>query len=124
MLSSKFHTIAGIAVGIALILAPMLFGFADHQIARLTAQIVGLFMIFSELITTSVISPLKVISMRTYIVIVCLAGALLAGSPWLLGFEGAGINVWLPHVVMGVLIIGYTSLTNPARDSIDRYAIV
>ena len=33
-------------------------------------------------------------------------GALLAVSPWLFGYA-QGLNSWLPHVIVGLAVIGY-----------------
>lgn len=124
MISSKTHTIIGLIVGAALLLAPWIFGFSDNALASWTAWLVGVIIIFNELITTSVISLVKLVSMRTHLVIDYLTGALLAISPWLFGFADAPANVWVPHLLVGLLIIGYAALTNPARESLDRKAVV
>lgn len=124
MISSKTHTIIGLVIGVALLFAPWLFGFSDNAIASWVAWLVGAIVIFNELITTSVISPLKLVSMRTHLVIDYLTGALLAVSPWLFGFASASANVWVPHLIVGLLMIGYAAATNPGRESIDRSALV
>ena len=117
LLSSKTHTIIGLVVGVALLLAPWLFGFNDVESAALVARLVGLFIIINELITTSDASPLKLVPMGTHIVIDCLTGAFLALSPWLFGFATLSANVWVPHVIVGLLVIGYALATNPSKDS-------
>lgn len=116
-LSSKVHTIIGIVVGAALLVAPQLFGFADNQTASMVPLYVGIFIIINELITTSSLSPLKLVPMRVHLVLDYATGAFLAASPWLFGFAGAPANAWVPHVVVGLLIIGYALVTNPAVDS-------
>ena len=124
MLSSKAHTIIGLAIGILLLALPWLVGFNGNIAATLATWLVGIVTIISELTSTSSISPLKLISMRTHVVIDCLLGSLLSITPWLFGFASAGIAVWLPHIVMGILIVGYAALTDPERESYDVHAVV
>lgn len=112
-LSSKVHTIIGVIVGIALIFAPQLFGFSDNQTASMVPIYVGIFIIISELITTSRISPLKLVPMRIHLVLDYLTGIFLALSPWLFGFANAPANAWVPHLVVGILVVGYALVTNP-----------
>ncbi|HEX6416422.1 MAG TPA: SPW repeat protein [Candidatus Saccharimonadales bacterium] len=112
-LSSKVHTVIGLIVGIALIFAPQLFGFSDNQTASMVPIYVGIFIILSELITTSRMSPLKLVPMRVHLVLDYLTGIFLAVSPWLFGFADAPANAWVPHVVVGILVVGYALVTNP-----------
>jgi hypothetical protein len=118
-LSSKIHTVIGLIVGIGLLFAAELFGFKDVQAATSIARIIGAFIIINELITTSKLSPFKLVPMRVHLIIDYLTGAVLALSPWLLGFAGTSANHWVPHLVIGLLIIGYALVTNPA-DSDDK----
>lgn len=116
-LSSKTHTVIGLIVGVLLLFAPALLGFSDNSAATTVAQVVGVFIILSELITTSQFSPLKLVPMRVHIVIDCITGLFLAISPWLFNFADAPANEWMPHVIVGILVIGYALVTNPALDS-------
>lgn len=50
------------------------------------------------------------ISMRTHLGLDYMSGALLALSPWLFGFSE---EVYLPHVIMGLLEIGVAAVTDP-----------
>lgn len=117
VLSSKVHTIIGLLVGIVLLLAPALFGFTDNQAASMVPTYVGIFIIVSELTTTSRLSPLKLVPMRVHLVLDYITGIFLAVSPWLFGFINAPANVWVPHVAVGVLTVGYALLTNPTVES-------
>jgi hypothetical protein len=116
-LSSKVHTVIGLIVGIVLLFAPQLFGFSDNQTAATVAMGVGVFVLVSELVTTSSLSPFKWIPMRVHLVLDYLTGAFLALSPWLFGFADAPSNVWVPHLIVGILIIGYALVTNPRVES-------
>ena len=111
-ITSKAHTIIGLIVGVALLLAPMLFGFAEHGGSSVAVPMyVGIFILLSELTTTSPISPIKIIPMRTHIIIDVVTGLFLLLSPWLFGFADLPTNAWLPHVVVGILTAGYALMT-------------
>lgn len=121
-LSSKVHTIIGVIVGIVLLFAPTIFGMTNDA-AVTVPRFVGIFIILSELITTSSISPLKLVPMRVHLVLDYLTGAFLALSPWLFAFGGGSANEWLPHVIVGVLVIGYALVTNPNLDGDKKMAM-
>lgn len=116
-LSSKVHTIIGLVVGVVLLHASHIFGFSDNRTAAAVSFCVGIVTILSELVTTSKASPLKLIPMRIHLVSDYLVGIFLALSPWLFGFAGTSANVWMPHLIVGILIVGYALITNPVIDS-------
>ena len=119
-LSSRTHTIIGLVVGVALLFAPWLFGFADKGGAAVMVPIyVGIFIIVSELTTTSSLSPLKLIPMKVHVMLDVLTGLFLAASPWLFGFSDFEANAWVPHVIVGLLTIGYALMTNTDDSSRD-----
>src|SRR4051812_11227592 len=117
-ISTRTHTIIGLVVGVALIVAPWLFGFADESGAAVKVPIfVGIFILLSELTTTSPISPLKLVPMRVHIVLDVLTGIFLLASPWLFGFADLETNAWLPHVIVGILVAGYALMTKKPEDN-------
>lgn len=122
-LSTRTHTIIGLAVGAALIVAPWLFGLADEGGAAVTVPIVvGVFVLLSELTTTSVVSPIKLVTMKIHLVLDVVTGLFLALSPWLFMFNDLPLNTWVPHVVVGLLVAGYALVmrtddsTNTAKE--------
>jgi hypothetical protein len=111
-LSTRTHTIIGLIVGAALIVAPWLFGFADNGGAAVMVPIyVGIFILLSELTTTSPLSIVKLVPMRAHIMMDVLTGLFLLASPWLFGFNDLEANAWVPHVIVGVMIVGYALVT-------------
>lgn len=117
VISTKVHTVIGIVVGILLLFAPTIFSFTDNAAASATAMWVGIFIILSELITTSPYSPLKLVPMKVHIALDVVAGLFLALSPWLFNFmDSAQNNQWVPHLVVGILVVGYALLTTTRDD--------
>ena len=116
-LSTRTHTIIGLIVGAAFIVAPWLFGFADEGGAAVMIPIfVGVFILLSELTTTSPISAIKLVPMRIHIMMDVLTGLFLLASPWLFGFNDLEANAWVPHVIVGVMIVGYALVTRTSDE--------
>jgi hypothetical protein len=112
VISSRTHTVIGIIVGLVLIVAPWLFGFADEGGAVKMVPIwVGVFILLSELTTTSPYSLVKLVPMPVHIIVDVVTGLFLLTSPWLFGFTDLEANAWAPHVVVGVLVAGYALMT-------------
>lgn len=111
VLSSRIHTIIGLVVGAVLIVAPWIFGFADVAAAMWTAIIIGVVILISELTTTSPVSPIKLVPMRIHVWTDVVVGLVLAVSPWIFGFADDDANVWVPHLVVGIVVIGYALIT-------------
>jgi hypothetical protein len=113
-LSPRTHTIIGFIVGIALVLAPNIFGFSDVEGAAVDIpRILGVIIILSELTARGSFSGVGFISMRAHIGLDVILGAFLAASPWLFSFTDEGANAWVPHLVVGIAIIGYALATSP-----------
>ena len=113
-ISNRVHTIIGLVVGVVLLLAPYIFGFSDNASAAMVPWVIGLFIILNELITTSPIALVKLVPMKIHVIVDVLTGLVLAVSPWLFGFADAAPNAWVPHVLVGILIVGYALATDTA----------
>jgi hypothetical protein len=112
LLSPKMHTIIGFIVGIALIFAPNIFGFSDVGGAAVAVpRIVGVIVLFSELMVRGSFSGMGFVPMSMHLAMDAVLGAFLAVSPWLFGFSDQGTNAWLPHLIVGLLIVGYVPMT-------------
>lgn len=111
-LSPRTHSIIGFIVGIALLLAPNIFGFSDvGGAAVMVPRILGIIIILSELTVRGSFSGIGIVSMRAHIALDVVLGAFLALSPWLFGFADEEANAWVPHLVVGIVIIGYALVT-------------
>ena len=118
-LTTKAHTIIGLLVGFVLLLAPAIFNMQDDAAAAVPRWI-GIFIIVNELITTSPFSLIKLVPMRVHLFVDYLTGILLAASPWLFGFADRPANEWVPHLIVGILVVGYALVTNPQADDTDK----
>ena len=108
MIPTRVHGIIDYIVGLLLIAAPFLFGFADGTAAQWVPIILGLSALVYSLLTKYELSAAKIIPMPVHLGLDVASGLLLAASPWLFGFSE---RVWLPHVVVGVAEIIIPLLT-------------
>ena len=92
-------------VGAALIAAPWIFQFSEHDAATIVSIVLGIGLIAYSLFTDYELGVWKVAPMAVHNLIDIAAGALLAASPWLFGFADESANVWVPHLVVGLAAI-------------------
>jgi hypothetical protein len=107
-LPTAVHGVLDYIVGIALIAAPFLFGFAYvGGIAVYLPIILGIGLILYSLLTNYElgIPGIKFIPMPFHLIVDLVAAILLAASPFLFGFASKPLNVWLPHFVVGIAVI-------------------
>ena len=117
-LPTKVHGVLDYVVGLALILAPNIFQFADvGGPAVFIPRLLGVVLIAYSLFTRYELGVIKVISMPYHLIVDFLAALFLALSPFLFGFSNNTANVWLPHVVVGiaVIVVVIVSKTQPSR---------
>lgn len=111
-INTKVHAVLDYATGLVLILAPDLLQFSEiGGAAVLAPRIIGLGIILLEMITDFELSLVKLVPMKVHIIVDILAGVLLALSPYLFGFNDEKVNAWLPHMLVGVMIIGVSMLS-------------
>ncbi|MDB6065649.1 MAG: hypothetical protein JWR26_1857 [Pedosphaera sp.] len=106
------HGIIDYIAGIALLLAPSLFGFSQLGGAPVdVARTAGLIVVVMALFTNYELGLFKVLPMKTHLLIDYILGVCLAISPWLFSFSHQPYNVWMPQVAAGVLLFVVTLLT-------------
>ena len=111
---TKVHGVLDYVVGVALIAAPWLFGFAGMGGAAVIIPIVlGVGLIVYSLFTKYEWGPFGVIPMPVHLVFDILASLFLALSPWIFGFANQAPNVWLPHVIVGAAVIVVVLFSQP-----------
>ncbi len=109
---AKVHGIFDYIGGIALLLAPTLFGFAEvGGAAVFIPRLLGVIVIIQSLLTNFEVGVVKLIPMKMHLTNDYIAAIFLALSPWLFGFSTYPLNVWLPHVVVGCAILAASLLT-------------
>jgi hypothetical protein len=116
-ISPRIHSIIGFIVGIILILAPNIFSFSDvGGAAAVIPRILGVIILLSELTVKGTFSGLNIVPMKLHLGADVIIGAFLALSPWLFGFSDEGTNAWVPHLIVGLLIIGYVPMTRSEEE--------
>lgn len=118
---TKVHGALDYIVAIALIFAPMIFGFSEVGGAAVMIPIVlGIALFLYSLFTNYEWGLIKVLGMPYHLVIDVLASIFLAASPFLFGFADNAANVWLPHVAVGitVILVVIFSKTQPAQSKV------
>lgn len=103
---TKVHGALDYIVAIALIFAPMIFGFQDVGGAAVYLPIIlGIGLFLYSLLTNYEWGLVKVIGMPYHLIIDILASTLLVLSPFLFGFIDEAPNAWLPHIAVGIAVI-------------------
>jgi hypothetical protein len=106
------HGIFNYVIGIVLLLAPNLFGFAQLGGAPVVvARAVGIILIIQALFTNYELGLFKVLPMRLHLTGDYILSIFLAISPWLFKFNHQPRNVWMPHVVVGIIAFLLTLMT-------------
>ena len=113
-LPTNVHGVLDYVIGIALIGAPWIFGFANGGPEMWVPIILGAGVILYSLFTAYELGLVPAISMPAHLALDIVGGAVLALSPWLFQFQDV---VWIPHLVVGLLEIGtgFMTKTTPSR---------
>lgn len=107
-INTRVHGIMDYLMGIVLIIAPWLFGFANGGAAQWVPIVLGLGALVYSMITDYELGLLKILSMKVHLGIDLVAGIFLAASPWIFGFAQ---EVYLPHLILGILEVGASLMT-------------
>jgi len=103
---TKVHGALDYIVGIALILAPWIFGFMEvGGPAVIIPMVLGVGLIVYSLFTKYEWGLIKVLGMPYHLIIDVVAALFLAASPFIFGFYTQAPNAWVPHVVVGIAVI-------------------
>ena len=108
IISRKFHAVLDYLSGIILIIAPWVLNFNDSNTGSAVAVVAGVLILIMSVITDYEGGVMRSISMSTHLNMDIALGILLAASPWLFGFY---TEVYLPHLIMGLLAIAAGFLT-------------
>ena len=108
---TRVHGVLDYGMGVLLIAAPWLFGFAENGADTWIPVVLGAGAILYSLFTDYELGAVRAISMPAHLMLDAASGALLAVSPWLFGFDE---RVRIPHLVLGLAEIG-AALTTQTR---------
>ena len=107
-IDTRIHGYLDYLMGLLLMAAPWLFGFAIGGAAQWLPFFLGVGVIIYSILTDYELGLLKVIPMKAHLVIDLMGGILLAASPWIFGFAD---EVFLPHLLLGIAEIGASLAT-------------
>jgi hypothetical protein len=116
-LPTKVHGGLDYLVAIALILAPNIFQFSGMGgPAVWVPRVLGVVLILYSVLTNYEWGVFKIFAMPYHLVIDFLAALFLAASPFIFFYRDS-LNVWLPHLVVGiaVILVVVVSQTQPGR---------
>jgi hypothetical protein len=113
---TRVHGILDYLMGVVLIIAPWLLDF-DSDAAIWVPVILGAGAIVYSLLTDYELGVVRRIPMSTHLILDMLSGTILAASPWLFGFAD---EVWVPHVILGLLEIGAGLMTQLVPADVGR----
>lgn len=105
---TRTHGMLDYTMGLLLIASPWLFNFDDGGPKMWIPILLGAGAIVYSLMTDYEMGVARVIPMPVHLMLDLGSGLLLAASPWLFGFAD---DVWLPHLVLGLLEIGASLMT-------------
>jgi hypothetical protein len=114
----RVHGFLDYAMGMLLIIAPWLFGFAAGGAETWVPVILGAGAIGYSLLTDYELGVVRQIPMTAHLGLDAGSGIILAASPWIFGFAEI---VYLPHLVLGLVEIG-AALTTERTPYPDRAA--
>ena len=112
---TKVHGILDYLLGVLLIAAPWLLGFAAGGAETWVPVVLGAGIIVYSLMTRYELGAMPAIGMRTHLWLDGIGGAFLAVSPWLFGFADV---IWWPHVLFGVLEILVAVMTHKRPEQV------
>lgn len=105
---TRIHGMMDYAIGLLLIAAPWLFGFARGGAETWIPVLLGAGALLYSMMTNYELGMARVISMPTHLMLDAGSGLFLAVSPWLFGFASW---VWAPHLVLGLIEVGAALMT-------------
>ncbi len=117
VIPTSVHGVLDYLTGSALLAAPELFGLKDVPPAALTPRLVGAGATAYSLMTDYELGAVRLLPMPVHLALDAMSGALLASSPWLLGYAKNGPRYWLPHTLVGAseILAALTTKTQPPR---------
>ena len=101
LIPTSVHGMIDYTAGCTLYATPALLGLSDVPASARTLRLASGAAIASSLLTDYELGVVKVVPMPVHLTLDIASGALIAASPWLVGFAKNGSRYWLPHALMG-----------------------
>jgi hypothetical protein len=114
LIPTRIHGVLDYLVGLLLVAAPWLFGFAEGGAETYVPVALGLGALAYSVFTDYELGLVRRLPMPTHLMLDLGSGLLLAASPWLFGFAdgtATGDGVWAPHLALGLLEVGVALMT-------------
>jgi hypothetical protein len=118
---TRLHGLLDYLVGLALIGAPWIFGFAPDNVdswgaETITPIVIGALLIVQSFFTNYEWGISKRLSMPSHLMLDMLMGVVLAASPWAFNFAG---YVYGPHLTVGLalIVVALVSQRGPVRST-------
>jgi hypothetical protein len=108
VIPTKVHGVLDYMMGVLLIAAPWILGFANGGAEQWVPVILGVSVIIYSLLTNYELGASRTISMSTHLTLDVVSGIFLAASPWIFGFAD---TVYLPHLILGIAEVGAGLMT-------------
>lgn len=105
---TRIHGVLDYTMGLLLIAAPWLFGFAAGGAETWVPVVLGAGAIMYSIFTDYELGLVRTLSMPAHLAMDAASGLLLAASPWLFGFAD---YVYMPHLILGIVEIGAALMT-------------
>ena len=117
VIPTSVHGVLDYVTGSALLAAPELFRLKDVPSAALTPRLTGACATAYSLLTDYELGAVRLLPMPVHLALDAMSGALLATSPWLLGYAKNGPRYWLPHALVGAseILAALATKTQPPR---------
>lgn len=112
VIPTRVHAILDYLMGMLLIVAPWLLGFAQNGAETWVPVILGVGVLVYSMCTNYEFGAFKLLSVRVHLAIDLLGGLFLAASPWIFGFAD---YIYVPHIILGIVevVASLTTKTAP-----------
>jgi hypothetical protein len=112
VIPTRIHGMLDYGMALLLLATPWLFGFVEigTNPRSVIPILLGIGTAVFSLFTDYEWGAVRAIPMKVHLGIDIVAGIFLAASPWLFGFAD---EVYLPHLILGILEVGAAILTSP-----------
>lgn len=102
VIPTRVHGFIDYTTSGALLVAPELFRLKDVRSSSLAPRIAGAAATVYAPLTDYELGAVKALPMKAHLALDAAGGALLAASPWVLGYRRHGVRHWLPHTLVGL----------------------